>query len=217
MATVIKSSKSQAPFEPALFSFEDAAAQANSARCDAEAILMEAHCEAERIRQTAQQAGRTEGLQDAEQLIQQKTDQQMAIAMPILREAAAALEKARIAWRERWEQSAVELAIKIAEKITRQQIARTSSVTLGLVREALEMCAGAPQFKIHLHPADFSSLETQVNQIVHELSRAAQTTVVPDESVSRGGCVIETPHGAIDQRIETRLARIATELVGNES
>jgi flagellar assembly protein FliH len=40
-----------------------------------------------------------------------------------------------------------------------------------------------------------------------------ETTFTPDERISRGGCVVETRHGAIDARIETQLARIAHELL----
>jgi flagellar biosynthesis/type III secretory pathway protein FliH len=35
---------------------------------------------------------------------------------------------------------------------------------------------------------------------------------VPDAGVSLGGCIVESQHGRIDQRIETQLARIEEEL-----
>jgi len=44
------------------------------------------------------------------------------------------------------------------------------------------------------------------------LARLAPAEVIADQSISRGGCRVETPKGAIDQQFETQLARIAEEL-----
>ncbi len=136
----------------------------------------------------------------------------MDAVLPIVRQAAAEFADAKQAWLRRWEQSAVQLAVKIAERMVRREVARSPQITLDLVREALELAAGTQQMKIRLHPADFATLEGQVKRLAQEISRGTNAVIVPDETISRGGCRLETQHGVIDQQIETQLKRIAAEL-----
>jgi flagellar assembly protein FliH len=49
-------------------------------------------------------------------------------------------------------------------------------------------------------------------EIVDRLATLGESTLVPDDSISRGGCLIETRHGVIDARIESQLEQIAAEL-----
>ena len=46
------------------------------------------------------------------------------------------------------------------------------------------------------------------------LSCTTETSLTPDDSIARGGCLIQTRQGTIDARIETQLARIVDELIG---
>jgi flagellar assembly protein FliH len=124
------------------------------------------------------------------------------------------LEESRDAWLQQWQINTVQLSVKIAERIVRREIQRAPSITLAYVREALEMCAAAPQVRVLLHPADAQSLGETAGQIVREIMPAAHAEIVADETVSAGGCRVETRHGEIDQQIETQLKRIESELSG---
>jgi flagellar assembly protein FliH len=123
------------------------------------------------------------------------------------------LADARHQWLRHWEKAAVELAMKVAERIVRREVAASPAVAIGLVREALEMAAGSPRIRICLNPADRDALGDEAQRLTKEIARTADTQIVSDPSISRGGCRVETQHGVIDQRIETQLDRIAEELL----
>jgi flagellar assembly protein FliH len=217
MASVIKPNKGKRQAEPIVYRFEEVSPDSErcvgDAQMKAAAIVAEARQQAEEIRRQAIE----EGKQDAAQSVEQEIARRMETALPIVRQAAAELVNTQQAWLRRWEQSAVQLAVKIAERIVHREIARSPQITLDLVRDALEMAMGAPQIKIRLNPADFAAMEGQVKRLAQEISQASQATIVPDEAISRGGCRLETQHGVIDQQIGTQLDRIAAELSGDDA
>lgn len=213
MATLIKSNAAKRQAQPSVYRFEDFSSAAGNSLGNPKvtaAIIAEAQQQAEEIRRQAIE----EGQRAAEDDLEKKIDERMDAVLPIIRQAATELADAKQAWMRRWEQSAVQLAVKIAERIVRREVAQSPQITLGLVREALELSAGTQQITIRLHPADFAALEGPVKRLAQEISRAATAAILPDESISRGGCRLETQHGVIDQQIETQLSRIGAELTG---
>ncbi len=86
-----------------------------------------------------------------------------------------------------------------------------------VIREALELAAGQPHIELHLHPDDLALLEQCGETAEGLLAPVGKAKFVPDERLSRGGCLIETQHGVIDARLETQLARITQELLEGDS
>jgi flagellar assembly protein FliH len=119
---------------------------------------------------------------------------------------------ARLEWLENWEQNAVRLAVAIAEKIVRRQLDTQPNITVDLVREALELAAGSQSIKVYLNAADYGALGKQVESLVRQLAQVTPAEITTHESVTPGGCVVQTEFGTIDQRLESQLARIAEEL-----
>ncbi len=83
------------------------------------------------------------------------------------------------------------------------------------MREALEMAAGSSQITVRMHPEDHKTLSSQLARFAQETARLATLEIVPDPAITRGGCRLETRHGAIDQQLEAQLARIESELTAN--
>jgi flagellar assembly protein FliH len=215
MATIIKS-KTALPAEPVIYRFDEVAGDAQrlveEAKAEAAAIVAEAHKQVDEIRCRAEREGRTA----AEEAAHREMQSRIQSLLPALESMSEQLGDARQSWVKQWQQNAVLLAVKIAERIVRREIQRQPSITLTYVREALEMCAAAPQVRVLLHPDDAQSLGQSARQIVHEIMPAAHAEIIGDDSITLGGCRIETRHGEIDQRIETQLQRIEAELKGNE-
>lgn len=196
-----------------------------SARATAEQILSNARQEAEQIRERsyreACETGRDEGLRDAQQQIanqssliaDQQVSAQLATALPALRAAAESLQAERDRWLVRWERTAVRLGVVIAEKLIQRQLCARPELANEMITNALRLAAGQPRLTVYLHPDDLAAWGDRASQIVQSLTACADTTLVPDQNTSRGGCRIETRHGEIDARIETMLHRIAEELV----
>ncbi len=213
------------------FNFEDlreqAAAHLSRAREEAASIVDQARRDAESLRQkTIEEArvqGRKEGLQTAQQtidqqvktLVEQRFSEHLKTTLPALAQAAGALREERDHWLLRWEQAAVELGVSIAEKLLKSNLAAKPELAAGMIAEALQLAAGQPQLKVRLHPLDLERLGAHAGEVVQHLAACGRPELIADATISPGGCVIDTQHGEIDARLETMLDRIASELLAN--
>jgi flagellar assembly protein FliH len=218
MASVIKSSLGTRQASPIAFNFEDVAQHASryvdDVQTQAAGIIAGAQRQAEAISRRAAEQGQQAALAAMERTLDEKVGQKMESLLPALQKVVSELVDARQAWLRQWEQATVHLAAKIAERVIRREITKTPEITVDLVREALQLAAGSPHVKIFLHPDDFDTLNGQIDRLVKELARAAEAEIIPDVTVSPGGCRLETRQGLIDQQIETQLERIIAELTG---
>jgi flagellar assembly protein FliH len=211
------------------FNFDDMRRQCDDfvagARKQGEQILAQAAAEAEDIRRRAHAeglaAGQREGLASAGQLIEtraveiaaRETQFKLRTALPAIESLARSLEIERDRWITHWEAAAVQLSAAIAEKILRRELSRRPELAAAIIQEALQLAAGQPHLKLRLHPADIELLEGCGPDAVSRLAAVGEADLIPDESITRGGCQIETRHGVIDARLETQLERITSELL----
>lgn len=216
MATVIKASERNAAVQGVAYNLTDMAGEADRLlggyRDQAASILAKANEEAARIKKQARDSGRREVLEEVRKESEARQESQLATLMPALRKAIEDIEHARQAWLTHWEKSAVHLAAAIAARLIRRELPKMPEVTLTLVREALELAAGSGRIRLHLNPADYETLGTQVEAIAKELGGVAAAELVADKKISPGGCRVETEFGAIDRQFESQLARIEEEL-----
>ena len=214
MATVIRTIDRPLGPRDVPFNFDDLAAEAShyltEARAEAAQIVAQAQQQAESIRQQAAEAG----AQAAVETVGQMVAEQLSPALSALQQAAADLQRAKQAWLSHWESSAVHLSAAIAARIIRGELHRRPEITLALVREALELAAGSPVVRLHLHPDDHESLGTEVRALIGSMSALGRAEITADATIGRGGCRVETRFGTIDQQFESQLKRIEEELTG---
>ena len=217
MATVIKALERSGTHAGEAFNLDDVRVQAEAylsrVREQALHILIEAQKQAENIKQAAAAEGRREALAKADAELEAKVAGQMQQVLPALKSAATQLENARPGWLAHWERRAVHLATAIAGRILRRKLPAMPEVTIALVREALELAAGASQVRVLMNPEDFALLRGQVERLTAEIAKLGSAEVLADESIARGGCRVETLHGSLDQGFEAQLARIEEELI----
>jgi flagellar assembly protein FliH len=211
------------------FNFDDMRRQCDEfvagARQQGEQLLAQAALEAEEIRRRAHAdgltAGQRDGLAAAQRLIEtraveisaRETQDKLRTALPAFQNLARSLEIERDRWMTHWEAAAVELSATIAEKILRHELSRRPELAVGIIQEALQLAAGQPQVKLRLHPADIDVLQDCGPEALSRLAPLGEAVLVPDETITRGGCLIETRHGVIDARLETQIERITRELL----
>ncbi len=216
MATVIKASDAGNATSGAAFNFDDMGRKADAyvaqVRAEAGKIVEQARAEATAVRQRAAQEGRAAAEREIASLVEARVAERMQRITPTVAEAVRALTETRAAWLSHWQQVAVRVAAAIAARVIRRELSRQPEITLDLVREALELAAGSPDIRLVVHPDDFAALGDQMTSLVAELGSAGAAQVVPDASLSPGGCRVETRFGVIDQQIEAQLARINEEL-----
>ncbi len=209
---VIKATDRQSGLQSHAFNFEDMADQAKAyvqqVRQQAKEIVERAQREADAIRGQIE----TEAREEAERSIGPRVEQLLEQRLETLAPAIDAIQRARRDWLAHWEQRAVHVAAAIAKRVIRRELDKAPEIPLALVREALELATGSPRIRIRLNPGDHPTLSDSAMTIAERLTPLAQAEVVADESVSPGGCVLETQHGVIDQTFEAQLARIEEEL-----
>lgn len=199
-----------------LFNFEDMTQQARAAlsdvRREAELIVIRAQAEAEEIRADAIRQGRDEALRIAREELKQELSRQLASALPSLSAASRSLLEQREAWMAHWERHAVLLAVRIAEKIVRRELASDPAIPIDWIRQTLELIGRQEQVTIELAPQDHASLGSRLDDVASQLGRVAPTRIVPAADLQVGDCRVTTQFGEFDLRLATQLARIEAEL-----
>jgi flagellar assembly protein FliH len=220
MATIIKPESLQRASGTALrgvaYNLTDMAAQATdyqrSVQQDAAQIVEAARRDADTVRREAETAGRRAAEAAIDRILDEKVAQQMKTLTPALRAAVQHIADAKQEWLRHWEHAAVDLAIAIAERLTRGELTRRPEIALDWIRQSLELAAGSGEVVIHLHPGDHAAIERSVEQLAAAVCPLATARVVADGAVSAGGCRIATEFGTIDGRLEAQLERIREEL-----
>ena len=222
---IIKATVARDLASRAAFNFVDLRHEADSviaqARREADGLLAQARSEVESLHEQTRLVARDAGLREAQSQIEQlaqeaasrQVDAQLETALPSLQAAAEALQAERDRWLIRWEQTAVRVGVAIAEKLLKTQIATRPELASGMIAEALRLAAGQPRVTVHLHPDDLAAWGDRAPRIVESLTACADSTLIPDPLVARGGCRIQTQHGEIDARVETMLERLVEELI----
>jgi flagellar biosynthesis/type III secretory pathway protein FliH len=67
---------------------------------------------------------------------------------------------------------------------------------------------------LRVHPADLAIVEQTRPDWSLRIAAAADVRVVADERVGRHGCVVETPVGRLDARLQTQLDALDRALRG---
>lgn len=221
MATIIRKSStveetSGRPVKQVAFNFEDMNDRANEyleiVRGEAAKIVQQAHQQAEQVRKKAETLGRATAEKQAQMAFDQSMADRVATFNAALERLVAETNDAKADWLRRWEQSAVAVATAVAERIIRREISQRPEISLDLIREALQLAAGAADVTLHLNPDDYELLGANADTLANSLGRLAPTEIVADPNVTPGGCVVQTSLGHIDQQIESQLARIQEEL-----
>lgn len=195
------------------------------ARSEAQKIIEQARQDAAQLRQQllqqAREEGRREGLRNAEEsiekrareLAEERLGEHLKATLPALEKAVNDVIREKQRWLAEWEQSAVRLALAVAERILRRQLACDPEAARDLIASALQLAAGEPHVDVRMHPDDVAHLGNLVEEIAKTFANCGRLELRPDPGVSRGGCIVETRHGTIDARLETQLDRIASELL----
>ncbi len=182
-------------------------------KTEAAQIIAEARQEAARIKAKATDEGRQAAIAAVEATLRSRLEQQLKSGLAALAAAAREIAQSRHAWQERWETHAVQLSAAIAQRLCRRELSRDPQITRAWVREALALAAGNAQLTLRLNPADQAALREQIEEITQQVSGLAPVRIVADDSISAGGCRVDTEFGSLDQQLETQLARITEELL----
>ena len=177
------------------------------AEAQARAIRQHAQHEAQRLRDDAE----TEAAA-IRQRCRQQTD---ADAARQLLEAQRRTEARAEQILEELRESLTRLGVMIAEKLLGEQLSIAPERVARIVSQLLETAGPCRRAVIRVNPEDIVHVEPRMSEL-REGSGIEQLALAADPSISRGGCVLESPLGEVDGRLETQLQTIGELIVGDD-
>lgn len=159
-----------------------------------------------RALQDAAQGAEARVRDEMERLVAELEARTAAAADALLR-AAAEARAARADLLRGAAAEAVELALAVARRVVRHEIATDPEAVLPLVRELLQRVAAGNEVVLRLSPRDHATVAARLAELP-EGSGLGEIRVRVDGAISPGGCIVETPAGSFDGTVETQLERI---------
>ncbi len=99
----------------------------------------------------------------------------------------------------------VKMVMDIAEKVIGRELEKGAVVDV--VRKTIQDAVGK-KVTVRVHPDDYVVLKEKESQLFSVLDQTRSISVREDESIERGGCIVETELGVVDARLSTQLSAI---------
>jgi flagellar assembly protein FliH len=108
------------------------------------------------------------------------------------------------------EREMVQLALTLARRVVHREITLDPELVAALAHVALERLGTTAPATIRMNPEDYTI-------VAQDASRWSGTpvTVVPDPSIARGGCLVESEFGSVDATIERQFDEMSRALLGD--
>ncbi len=113
------------------------------------------------------------------------------------------------------ERDLLDLAIRIAERIVRRELAVDRGAAGRAVLEAVSLVAERSRITVRVNPADRSAVEDVHAELHRRFAEIEDVQLVGDEAVERGGCRVVTGTGEVDMQVATQIERIRGLLIGD--
>ena len=164
-------------------------------RADDRNLISRAHEEANAIREKGANEGFQYGIEKSNEYIQQ------------LNHAITELLGARDKTMEMCLSDIAQMAVMVAEKLVKQEVATDPEIVLNVTAETIkEMGKGHKSIIIKVNPTDVAIVKENIPELYPYGDARTNIVVLDDNTVDRGSCIVETNTGIVDARFETQLA-----------
>lgn len=166
-------------------------------RIDDRNLISRAQEEAGTIRDSAAKEGYNAGLEKAKDDILQ---------------VKAALQDFLKAKQEVFEYIApdiLEISIDIAKKIVKHEIEQDPQILLATISDVLKTISrDEAKINIKVNPAEIAMVKGNIPEVSSSLGLDAKISVIADETIEVGNCIVQTSNGIVDATLDTQLAII---------
>jgi len=107
----------------------------------------------------------------------------------------------------------VQLAFEIAKKVIHQEVSTNPDLILYVVREALKKVDQGSYLIVKLNPEDVAVFERGMKTYLPEIKQFSDLQIVPEKSIERGGCILESESGIINAELDMQLQKIEESLL----
>lgn len=175
---------------------------------------MEQHIEdqaLERIKEVQEQAykeayelGKTEGNERAFEEMKQSLQEQIESLGQLLN----SIEKMKMNLLQQNEAALVRLVYEIAKRVVLAEVENKDDLVLNILKQIVPSMQGDEHMVVNVSPRDFSAIEKTKGKLGRDFEFLERLKLEAAETVSNGGCVVETNYGTIDATIEQRLQKV---------
>ncbi len=171
---------------------------------EAERILREAKKQADLIQREAFEKGFSQGEKAGRELAERAMEETLGA----LQEAVARLDLILKDSKGDMAFEVVRLALAVARKILQREVSLEQGTVLQLVKAALAKARVREDVIVRVNPMDMESLLEAKGDLLRELEEVRSIRVEADESVERGGALVECSMGELDLRLERQFKEI---------
>lgn len=130
--------------------------------------------------------------------------------------ANSIIKQAEADWKRRVAESEpflINLSIEIAKKVILRELQLDKQTVTQMVKETLKLSSELKEITILVHSDDYPMLRSHMDELQLLVSSQANIILLPDHSITSGGCMIRTSLGTLDARVDTQLAEIREALM----
>ena len=172
-------------------------------RVDDRNLISRAREEADAIRESAVKEGYQAGMEQASEELQQ------------IRETFATFMNAKQEVYEQIAPDILEISVDIAQKIIKKEVSEDPQVLVNNIVDVLKsLSKDENKIALRVNPVQVDVVKQQVPEILTIAGLDARVSVLADEEVSEGGCLVTTSNGVVDATVETQLSVICEALKG---
>lgn len=160
--------------------------------------------------QESYEKGLSDGIRKGRDLERRETLQARQAMSQIVKEMSVLKKNAL----ENLEGEILQLTLAVAEKVIHLETATNREVIRGVLREAIKNVGDRESMKIRLHPQDFHFMMEIKSDFLQSFDGVRNVTFAEDESIQRGGAIIETVCGEVDARLDQQCSEIKAAMTG---
>lgn len=137
------------------------------------------------------------------------TVQHMGRAVDAIDQVVTQLEAMRGEIRREAEEHVLDFALRLAARITRA-LGATDSIAAGEnLKRCLALVHARTDLTVRVNPQDLEFIRQFAPTVVQRAGESTVLDMVGDESISPGGCIVETPRGRVDATLETQIEELS--------
>ncbi len=152
----------------------------------------------DRLEKEAYEKGFAQGERAGRELGEKRFDS----VVQSFKESLKELRRIQGEWYEKNEQHLAELACAVARKVVQREVSIDKTIISRMINNALKYIADHEEIIIRIHPSDLEYAGQQRSEIVEGMGEARNVRFEGDESIMRGGAIIESKRGIIETGIE---------------
>ena len=172
-------------------------------RIDDRNLISRAREEAQSIKQSAYQEGYQEGILNAQSDLQE------------VKSSILGFLNAKQEVFDKIAPDIMQISLDIAKKIIKKELQQDPSIIFDNIMNVLkDLSKEETKITLKVNPTQVSIVKQELPEMIQNSGMEAKLTVIPDNTIMEGGCMITTSNGMVDATIETQLAIISEALKG---